>query len=186
MPNHVWNQLVFKSEEIAGQMFAEIAPNGKDVDFNTLIPTPLHIYQESIGAHDEMDFKENTWSSWNRANWNTKWNAYETQLKGRAIEFQTAWSPPYPFAIAVANKFGLDFRHTYICEYGEYWGEDTWKGIKRISRMRDNDGEFERIFIQVYGEDELRSWLSDYQERGEEWWAVEKGMISEKYLPQAA
>lgn len=35
-----------------------------------------------------------TWYSWAKENWKTKWNAYDQELDGNVLKFDTAWSFP--------------------------------------------------------------------------------------------
>lgn len=46
-----------------------------------------------------------TWYEWRIANWDTKWNAMETNIYDNVIEFDTAWSAP----IAIYKKLGEMF-----------------------------------------------------------------------------
>ncbi len=46
------------------------------------------------------------WYSWSNANWGTKWNAYDQQeLELGTIQFDTAWSTPFPVIHELAKKF---------------------------------------------------------------------------------
>jgi hypothetical protein len=132
MPNHVSNRIeIVCTQEQADDIFKRIGTEGQGaVDFETLIPTPAHIYQGDLGAVDEEDFRGNDWNTWNRANWGTKWNAYSASVaydEGRAIiKFDTAWSISYPFVIAIANTFVLPFTFKYFDEGHNFWGIETW------------------------------------------------------------
>jgi hypothetical protein len=127
MPNHVTHKIEF-DETKAEEIFPSVCPKG-DFDFRLLIPEPAHIYLGSISAEDEQDFTCN-WSSWNRANWGTKWNCYDCKTgieNGKAfIKFDTAWSIPYPVLTAFANKFKVPFEHRYYDEGGNFWGIERW------------------------------------------------------------
>lgn len=51
-----------------------------------------------------------TWFDWNRANWGTKWNAYEYEDVQRSqgvfvCRFQTAWTVPEPILQALAARY---------------------------------------------------------------------------------
>jgi len=118
------------------------------MDFATLVPPPPHIYQGDLSDIDEADFKCN-WLSWNRENWGTKWNAYDSKCgvedDKAAIKFDTAWSVPYPILAAFANKFGIAFEHRYFDEGFNFWGIEIWQVIdgccfrvsKRLSHADD-------------------------------------------------
>lgn len=78
-------------------------------DFNKVIPTPINIFNESLGREDEERCKrENrpTWSDWNRENWGTKWGGYShKKVSEFCFEFQTAWSKPTPVIYAISGAF---------------------------------------------------------------------------------
>lgn len=47
-----------------------------------------------------------SWYDWSKANWGTKWNAYEVKrVSDTVIRFQTAWSMPWKWLEAVVAKF---------------------------------------------------------------------------------
>ena len=151
MPNHVANRLTFAADK-AEEVFAVVIRDGR-FDFETLVPSPPNMYRGSTNATDEKDFPLN-WNSWQRDNWGTKWNAYECKhgIEGdRAfINFQTAWSAPYPVMAAFCNRFNIPFEHRYYDEGECHWGIDTWdfekwpsgqpqvvRTVKRFKREED-------------------------------------------------
>ena len=142
MPNNVSNKIEFSCDnEQAEKILAEIRGPEREVDFNSLIPMPIHIYRGGISATDESDFQEhNCWFDWSRANWGTKWNAYAARVENKngtvEICFDTAWKVPYPFIVAFAQKYRLEFTHKYFDEGGDFWGIDTWKNGVRSCRNR--------------------------------------------------
>lgn len=72
-----------------------------EVDFNILIPQPDYI------TNDNSD-KENNWYEWCTENWGTKnnYNSYVERVSDEEVylSFQTAWTPPYQWLNALANK----------------------------------------------------------------------------------
>lgn len=135
MPNHVTTKIIFDGEH-ATKVLAKFAPGGK-VDFNTLVPTPANVYQGDLGSSEETDFPLN-WNAWNRENWGTKWNAYDTKI-GREgerafIQFNTAWSYPFPVICAFANTFQIPFETCYFDEGHNFWGTEAW-------RLKDGGGK---------------------------------------------
>lgn len=102
MPNNISNKLkiIGTSEQINDVM--ECIKNdevGYGIDFNKITPMPKWVYGNSpdvtgISAEDERKYgKDNTYISWARKNWGTKWNAYAlcpTEKEGE-IYFETAW-----------------------------------------------------------------------------------------------
>lgn len=128
MPNHVTNKLIFDASHV--EAIKEGACTDGQFDFEKLIPSPPHMYRGNISAEDEQDFPIN-WNSWSRANWGTKWNAYNCNIEvmedGKAsLQFDTAWSVPYPVISAFANRFQIPFEHRYYDEGHNFWGVETW------------------------------------------------------------
>jgi hypothetical protein len=158
MPNHVSNSIEFACDVgLAEKIIDEITKEGC-VDFETLIPMPLHVYQGDSSKVDDDDFKTNSWYPWSVANWGTKWNAYAGSIQNSngkvRIYFQTAWSVPYPIIIAFANKYGLEFTHKYYDEGDNFWGVDKWKAGTRVERNYNP----EDIHHELYRELLRREW----------------------------
>lgn len=136
MPNHVSHKIT-----IAGYTGSEIKERyslgDRDFDFDKLIPTPIHIYQGNVSLLDEKDFM--SWYVWNIENWGTKWNCYNERVNdsedGAVIEFDTAWSIPYPIIVVLANQLKSDcMTHEYFDEGYNFWGKEVWKAETRISK----------------------------------------------------
>src|SRR5690606_37803499 len=123
MPNNVSHKITFDASH-AAEVFEACCTDGR-FDFDMLIPRPLRMYRGNLSCEEENDFKCN-WSSWQRENWGTKWNAYQCSCMvdgGKAIiKFDTAWSIPYPVIAAFANRFGISFEHRYFDEGHNFWG----------------------------------------------------------------
>lgn len=161
MPNHVTNKLVFQADR-AAEVFAAVCPNDR-FSFEALIPPPPHMYHGDLGAEDDKDFACN-WSTWNRANWGTKWGAYQSTCgltdDGMAfIKFQTAWSVPYPIIAAFCNRFQMPFEHRYFDEAPNFWGIEKWgrdrdgEVFHRLSKRADNPDDKSPLSIELTGED---------------------------------
>lgn len=158
MPNHVTNKIIFDASE-SDRIFAECCPGGK-FDFKTLIPQPPHLYHGDLSREDDDDFKCN-WSTWNRENWGTKWNAYDCSYKvedGKAIiTFDTAWNVPYPVISAFANKFSVPFEHRYFDEGGNFWGVEEWGvergGFCRTKKRKSQADDYKSLSIELKGID---------------------------------
>jgi hypothetical protein len=130
MPNHVYSTLIVRGhgEEIRRfkNQAATFAPGYHDEDdtptlsFWNFVRPP----QESIDSgryhatHGWVAGKESgntpdNWYNWNRANWGTKWDAYNVEVvegsRATRIEyrFTTAWSAPDPVLAAMAEQFPL-------------------------------------------------------------------------------
>lgn len=164
MPNWVTNKIEFgvENEVSAQEIFDTVCTNG-NLDFNTLVPTPLHIYQGDLSSDDKKDFDKNTWHVWNCKNWGTKWNACSPEKfqyeDGKAsIEFDTAWSVPYSIIIAFGNKFKIPFVLKYFDEGHNFWGVETWgphenhNGFtKRISKRDSLPEDRNALCIELKG-----------------------------------
>lgn len=159
MPNNVTNKIVFEAAQ-AEEVFKAICPDGK-LDFETLIPSPLHVFRGNVGRSEEKDFPLN-WYSWNRENWGTKWNCYATSCgigdDGKAfIQFDTAWSVPYPVIVAFANRFQIPFEHRYFDEGHCFWGIETWgmstynDVLTRLSKRRDEPEDERTLCLELKG-----------------------------------
>lgn len=106
MPNHVTTRLT-ASREVLDHLFID-----GEVDFNSVIPMPDEddpiftaektdygngLVGYSLGGYAPMD--------WARGNWGTKWNAYSVEDHGDVLEFETAWSHPFPVIEALSREF---------------------------------------------------------------------------------
>lgn len=158
MPNHVTNKIVF-SAEYAEKIFAETSIDG-NFNFKTLVPQPPHVYQGGLGELEEEDFPIN-WLSWNRENWGTKWNCYDTKysINGENAEilFDTAWSAPYPVIVAFANRFQIPFTHKYFDEGHNFWGTERWVFADgyacRAGKFYSRDEDKQALCIELKGYD---------------------------------
>lgn len=155
MPNHVSHKIEFLCNEEKSKIIINEITKDECVDFEKLIPRPIHIYLGDAGKFEDEDFKDCLWYPWNIANWGTKWNAYSGKIERNGemtiVCFDTAWSIPYPFIIAFANKYGLEFTHKYVDEGGNFWGIDTWKNGTRIGRTRNAAELWEKLHIELKG-----------------------------------
>lgn len=164
MPNHITNKIIFDAQK-AKEIFDSVCPDGK-FDFRIFIPQPPQMYRGDLNREDEKDFPCN-WHTWNRANWGTKWNAYETTtgIEGEKafIQFRTAWGVPYPIISAFANKFQIPFVHKYCCEWADWWGIETWgidhrfskddDQIVRLTKSRDCPDDKTALALELLGYD---------------------------------
>lgn len=138
MPNHIINEVIFErpSSDHAA-ILASVCSDDEHVDFNLLVPMPAHIWRGSVSQRHEKAFGSvNCGLDWARANWGTKWNAYSMQpIKADdgtlTIRFETAWSPPYPWLVALFNTHG-EFRHNWLDEgasrgrAGRFFNSESW------------------------------------------------------------
>jgi hypothetical protein len=126
MPNHV-TEVVFRGVSLVHQedILALVRGREADIDFETLLPIPLNVWQGSVGTRHSV-FPDNA-LDWCRANWNTKWNAYGLDQGGKyrsidqaddtlTLTFQTAWSTPYGWLLALWHRSGRPFEYTWLDE----------------------------------------------------------------------
>lgn len=88
--------------------------NERFIDFGLLIPEPELIFRgpcNSVHPHvvDGVTYAH-CWNGWNRDNWGTKWNGYDTKIEPVEgdlcrLRFDTAWSHPSPVLEALAARF---------------------------------------------------------------------------------
>lgn len=153
MPNHVTNKIIFQASEL-GRVLALIG-DGTNFDFARLIPPPLYVYSgdlTSSAKHDDAKDFEANWYDWNTANWGTKWNAYSftsgTEGEKAFVQFETAWSVPYPIIVAFANSLLIPFELRYFDEAPNFWGIEKWAV---------NNGAGTRTFKRYSEEEDRRS-----------------------------
>ena len=161
MPDHVTHKITFEASK-SDEIFAAVCPGGK-FDFETLVPTPLHVYQGSLGSDQSADFPIN-WRTWNMENWGTKWNCYSQSCgienEKAFIKFDTAWTIPRPILTAFANKFNIPFEHRYYAEGYNFWGIETWgkdldcspeAPVVRVSKRVNNPTDRRPFCIELMG-----------------------------------
>lgn len=122
------------------------------VDFGTVVPMPDNMETGGCpggavgGIHADGTV---CWYQWNSANWGTKWSAYDQSGStddGR-VQFDTAWSHPFPVLEALSKKFPNDrIRVRFADEdlgnnLGEYViqaGELEWTYDEREASSEEN------------------------------------------------
>lgn len=87
---------------------AEAMLTERITDFSLVIPEPEGI--ETGGCSGQHEPGVICWYEWNIQNWGTKWNAYDTKFEDHedgttTLQFDTAWSHPYPVLEALSVKF---------------------------------------------------------------------------------
>jgi len=123
MPNHVINEVtVICGRERRAEVVRLIGTPERAVDFDVLLPTPLNYWRGSEGIRHEQTLK-NMGMAWARENWGTKWNAYgepKVELGDDCVRatFQTAWSPPHGWLVALFNKTGSTVVYSSLSEGG--------------------------------------------------------------------
>jgi hypothetical protein len=174
MPNHVLNEIIFKDvgPSVQEEILSKALKNGF-VDFSVLIPVPLNIWHGNIGQKEEKAFGKNNWHDWNKENWGTKWNAYGKEEYGPKMVrtedtltfyFQTAWSPPIPWLVALFNATQHPFEYNYLSEgnnkaftgkfFFSVYNEKDSDPHQDWEEIESNDEAFNRrMRILLWGED---------------------------------
>lgn len=162
MPNWVTNKLIFLGDVSMPSLLID----GK-LTFNKFIPQPRQMYQGDLSLEDEKCFPCN-WKSWNRENWGTKWDACRSEAVLNTLRFKTAWSPPMPVIVAIANTVRVPFIHKYTDEGENFWGIETWNvnsggNMYRCSARINEKSDFRDLYMELNNYTE-----EDFEERGDE------------------
>lgn len=146
MPNWITNkvEVIGKGQDIVELRNLMHTDDNFQFDFQKILPMPEELsdttspYQGTPEESKRLKEKygANDWYSWSIENWGTKWNASEVTYSevtkmddGRFImdiTFDTAWSVPAPFMLALGKRFDkCHFKGMYADEdlgsnYGEY------------------------------------------------------------------
>src|SRR5262245_27088056 len=129
LPNHVTN-IIRARTEVIHHVLTE-----HGVDFERVIPMPENVIRHGTGHANidgvyqrvyypdtpdpdnpgkllrakPVPFPEGAidWYEWSIEHWGTKWNAYETRTDedDTIVEFETAWSHPFPVLDALSAAF---------------------------------------------------------------------------------
>lgn len=110
-------------------------------------------------------FGADNWYTWQRANWGTKWNAYDQiELDENCIEFNTAWATPYELLVNLSKMFPeVEFLVEYADEdFGYNVGKYTLLGGEEIDNDIPQGGSEEAILMamDIKGDDDY--YLTDY------------------------
>jgi hypothetical protein len=132
MPNDCYNILKLtddpqKTREVI-KPFLSIQDKEEIFDFNKVIKMPRSLKitsatpdlktEEGKKLKKQQDknlekygFKD--WYDWCVSNWGTKWNSYSNTVNDDCVSFETAWAPPLPVIIELAEKTGKDWTLLY-------------------------------------------------------------------------
>jgi hypothetical protein len=177
MPNHCYNVLKLtdnpsKTKETLKSYIKK--EDGEEVfDFNKVIKMPEELnitstnpdtktkegrelkkqQDENIKNHGFKD-----WYDWSVANWGTKWNSYENYMGEDSISFQTAWSPPIPVIVKLAEKtkkswtlmyseIGCDFCGKLVVDETGVTHDDQWSHKKAPRTFKNEMGITEDMYM---------------------------------------
>ena len=166
MPNHVINILRFPlptAADVEKIRKAVLKPDGT-LCFSVLLPVPLNVWPFDVDQVHDKHFATGNALDWCRTNWGTKWGPYHDPvlretLEGVELEFQTAWAPPRPWALALFQTVGISFDHLWLTE-GEEWGyREEWRcapparswAFKHWEKKPCSDEEQKRLHLALWG-----------------------------------
>lgn len=137
MPNHVVNEIVFRGVDADAQSAIKSQCLNAEgfIDFGVLLPIPINVWMFSHSQiHEKLGGNALDWCT---ENWGTKWNAYgqddehydRLTVDGDTLtlRFQTAWSPPYGWLLALFNTTKRDFDHNWMDEGAAHGVSAAWR-----------------------------------------------------------
>lgn len=110
-----------------------------------------------ISIENEQKYGYRNWYDWSIANWGTKWNSYDNiYLTPESIQFDTAWSTPFPVMCELSKKFpNLIVEVFYADEdIGSNCGSYTLKEGNLVSEYCPEGYEAMKFAYKVKGMDE--------------------------------
>lgn len=121
--------------------------------------------EEAQKALDNIrDYGHKDWYSWSNTNWGTKWNAYSQNSDegSNEIEFETAWSTPYPVIEALSCKFPeavISMRYADE-DFGHNCGEYTFHAGNIVEETTPEGGSNEayELAADIQGDP---NWFTD-------------------------
>lgn len=124
MPNHIVNEIRLHSVH-ASAARAIVSSDEQAIDFGKLLPLPLNYWPGSVSSLHEKAFPGTQLDAAIKT-WGTKWNAYalsDDSLRqdgdDTVLTFETAWSPPRGWVVAVFNTLECDITHHWQDEGSE-------------------------------------------------------------------
>ena len=159
MPNWMHNTLVIQpvfdsteeSKNILCKFYDENNPQRPDndkkdiLDFSLGVPQPPEVLANQRETYNtQQSMEPNNPLNWQRRNWGTKWNCWNSEIKGRddkklIYDFVTAWSPPIQWLAKISEKYpNCFFQLFYINEFGEDEGKIFIKnGMELVPKEKD-------------------------------------------------
>ena len=149
MPNYTINEVIIHdvNQRQQAEILAKVNGAWGPIDFSTLLPVPINHWHGSAGKMHEYVFP-GIMLDWCTQNWSTKWNAVpgfwgkdEPQRylpivqtnTSLTLTFQTAWSPPCGWIVALFNTFHFKMSRKWIGvennELGCHAGRTSSNGI---------------------------------------------------------
>lgn len=118
MPNHVTNEVRLHDVDFISTKPLIGGKNGA-IDFETLVPLSINFWPGNVGREHQHAFP-GTHLDEARAIWGTKWNAYHLGEDAvwkdggdMVLTFDTAWSPPRGWIVALFNTLECKITHLW-------------------------------------------------------------------------
>lgn len=171
MPNHIITEVTVPNVDAEAQnrILAVVQSAERDIDFNILVPKPSNVWNGDVSSKHEKAFGE-CGLDWNRREWGTKWNAYGFDEGGKyqsilrhddklVLTFQTAWSTPRKWLLALFNTIKVPFEYRWMDEgdsdkavLGRFYFELREMGSPDWDEaVIDDDAERRRIHKLLWG-----------------------------------
>lgn len=121
MPNHVINEIRLHGVPLE-KAKALILGENQSVDFEILVPLPINSWPGSAGSQHEKAFPGTHLADATKM-WGTKWNAYGDTIitedgGDTVVSFQTAWSHPRGWTVALFNTLKCRITAKWLSEGG--------------------------------------------------------------------
>lgn len=130
MPNHITTSISGPQKALSS-----LLNDAGEVDFSYLVPPPANL--ETGGCNGQHAEGVICWYTWNTQNWGTKWNAYCSEVAEDRVQFDTAWSHPYPVIEALALE------HPDVAFEVKYADEDLGSNFGHYTITADSIVEHE-------------------------------------------
>jgi hypothetical protein len=144
MPNHCQNLLRLtdnpeQTKKALKKFLTEV--DGELIfDFDKVITMPKELQIEAMSADPSTpegkklkklqdknleNYGAKDWYDWCTQNWGTKWNSYSNHIQDNGVSFDTAWAPPIPVIVELAEKTGKDWTLLYSEPGMDFCGQLT-------------------------------------------------------------
>lgn len=154
MPNHVINEVTLHGVSLA-RAKPLIESDGCEIDFEVAVPLPVNFWPGNVGDRHKEAFPGTHLDAASKT-WGTKWNAYGLNEGGKyesvrevdgstLLTFQSAWSHPRGWTVALFNLLKCDITAKWLSEGG--WAghieEYRFEGLEDMSIDAWTDTEIE-------------------------------------------
>jgi hypothetical protein len=164
--------------------FDGVLPMPKELDIKRAYPKDKTEEEHEKANIEKYGYAD--WYDWRWDNWGTKWDAYDCYVNELlkdycSISFDTAWSPPIPYYLALSKKYpllkieieysepGMDFAGRQSYFDGELI-DDVEMTYSEYEYLEDYPSWFDRFYDTL--EDDCYGSLEDFKENYSEVWKI--------------